>query len=496
MMPCKKGLPCGFEPDGKLAGRGSGLIRRALTFRMVKKRARMSAAKPNRQPMDIHQAMFDLQSWAARWRHWAFEEDRADRSRLDRLAVFLARLLYGIILKFADGQLNRQASSLAYTTLLSLVPLLAVTFSVLTAFGVQNQLEPLLMGYLEPLGEAGLEAGQRIFDFVNNLRVGVLGSLGIVLLFYTVLSLLQKVEEAFNEIWRVPRARGLGRRFSEYLSVILVGPVVIVAGLGVTSSALKLEWFQWLVHIEPFGALMLGLGRAMPYLLICLAFAFMYAFLTNTRVRLIPALAGGVFGGLLWYATGLIFARFVASSTSYSAIYSGFAAAVLFVVWVNVGWLIILVGAQVACYWQNPQRLLPRAAGGGMSESDWSALALTIMILIGRAHYRRAPPWTVDRLAAQCEGASLEVVTEVVEALRRKGLIVASSDEPPVYLPAHDIGVIHLRDVVGVAWREGTTSRPPPAVSEVMRRISVAIEETLQGQTLKDLVLAEEEGGR
>ena len=440
--------------------------------------------------------MFNLPSWIARWRRWAFAEDRAERSRLDRLAVFLTRLLYGVVLKFADGQLNRQASSLAYTTLLSLVPLLAVTFSVLKGFGAQNQLEPLLISYLEPLGEAGLEAGQRILDFVNNLRVGVLGSLGIALLFYTVLSLLQKIEEAFNQIWGVPRARGLGRRFSEYLSVLMVGPVLLFAGLGVVTSALSNDRFQRLAAIEPLGTLIFGLGRVMPYLLICLAFAFMYAFLTNTRVRLIPALAGGVFGGLLWYATGLIFARFVASSTSYSAIYSGFAAAVLFVVWVNVGWLIILVGAQVACYWQNPQRLLPRAAGGGMSESDWSTLALTIMILIGRAHYRRAPPWTVDRLAAQCEGASLEVVTEVVEALRRKRLIVASSDEPPVYLPAHDIGVIHLRDVVGVAWREGTTSRPPPAVSEVMRRISIAIDETLQGQTLKDLVLAEEEGGR
>jgi membrane protein len=123
--------------------------------------------------------MFNLPSWAARWRRWAFAEDRAERSRLDRLAVFLTRLLYGVVLKFADGQLNRQASSLAYTTLLSLVPLLAVTFSVLKGFGAQNQLEPLLISYLEPLGEAGLEAGQRILDFVNNLRVGVLGSLGI-----------------------------------------------------------------------------------------------------------------------------------------------------------------------------------------------------------------------------------------------------------------------------------------------------------------------------
>ncbi len=439
--------------------------------------------------------MSDTQSWTARWRRWAFEEDHAERSRLDRLAVFLTRLLYGVVLKFTDGQLNRQASSLAYTTLLSLVPLLAVTFSVLKGFGVQNQLEPLLMGYLEPMGEAGLEAGHRILDFVENLRVGVLGSLGIALLFYTVLSLLQKVEEAFNEIWGVPRARGLGRRFSDYLSVLLVGPVFIFAGLGVAASALSLEWVRRLAAIEPFGVLILGLGRVMPYLLICMAFAFLYTFLTNTRVRLMPALAGGVFAGVLWYATGLIFARFVANSSSYSAVYSGFAAAVLFVIWVNVGWLIILVGAQVACYWQNPHRLPPRGAGGGSRDSERSALALTIMTLIGRAHYHRDPLWTLNRLVAQCEGSSPEAVTEVVEALRRKGLIVASGDDQPVYLPAHDIGVIGLQDIVAAVRAEGEASCRSPAVREVMSRISAAIGQTLKGQTLKDLVRAEENEG-
>jgi len=439
--------------------------------------------------------MLDVQQWAAWWRREVFEKDNAGRSWFGRLTVFMIRLLYGVILKFADGQLNRQASSLAYTTLLSLVPLLAVTFSVLTGFGVQNQLEPLLMGYLEPLGEAGLEAGHRILGFVNNLRVGVLGSLGIVLLFYTVLSLLQKIEEAFNDIWQAPRARGLGRRFSDYLSVILVGPVFIFAALGVTASAFSNEWVQRIAAIEPFGVLIFGLRRVMPYLLICMAFAFMYAFLTNTRVRLMPALVGGVFAGVLWYATGLVFARFVANSSNYSAIYSGFAAAVLFVIWVNAGWLIILVGAQVACYWQNPHWLARQKAGGGLSDSDQIALALAIMTLIGRAHYRREPLWTLNGLAARCTGSSPEAVTEVVRVLRLKGLIIASNDEPPVYLPAHDIGAISLQDIVAAVREEKETSGQSPAVTAVMSRISAAVGQTLKGQTLKDLVLAEEEGG-
>lgn len=439
--------------------------------------------------------MLDIQQLTAWWRREVFEKDNAQRPWFGRLTVFTIQLLYGVILKFADGQLNRQANSLAYTTLLSLVPLLAVTFSVLKGFGAQNELEPLLLGYLEPLGEAGLEAGHKILEFVNNLRVGVLGSLGIALLFYTVLSLLQKIEEAFNEIWQASSVRGLGRRFSDYLSVVLVGPVFIFAALGGAASALNHEWVQRLVAIEPLGVFIFGLGRVMPYLLICLAFSFMYAFLTNTRVRLVPALVGGVFAGMLWYATGLIFTQFVVNSSNYSAIYSGFAAAVLFVIWVNVGWLIILVGAQVACYWQHPHRLVRQRLGDGLRDSNQSALALAIMTLIGRAHYRREPLWTLNGLAEQCEGAFPEAVTGVVQALQQKRLIVASSDEPPVYLPAHDIGAISLEDIVTAVREEGGASFQLAAVREVMSRISQAVGQSLAGQTLKDLVLAEEEGG-
>ena len=435
--------------------------------------------------------MFDLDSWVDRWRRRIFNDDHAGRSRLYRFGIFLARLVHGIALKFLDGQLNKQASSLAYTTLLSLVPLLAVTFSVLKGFGVQNQLEPILMNYLEPMGQPGLEAGAKILDFVNNLQVGVLGSLGIALLFYTVLSLLQKIEEAFNQIWRTPLGRSWARRFSDYLSVILVGPVFLFAGLSISVSALNNQWVQSLAAVEPFGLLIFGVGRLLPYLLICLTFAFMYAFLTNTRVHLIPALIGGVFAGVLWFAIGLIFAKFVANSSSYSAIYSGFAAAVLFVIWVNIGWLIVLVGAQVACYWQNPHWLIPQGPDGKIGGREQSALALTVMMLVGDAHYHRNPPWSLERLAGQCEETPREIVAEVIDMLQEKGFLVASDDQPPFYLPANDISTINLRDIVKAAREQGETDQHSDVVGEIVSRIDAAIDRALEEQTLKDLVSAE-----
>lgn len=438
--------------------------------------------------------MPDIQQLTEQWHRQIFEEDHAKRSRLYRFGIFLARLIHGIALKFIDGQLNRQASSLAYTTLLSLVPLLAVTFSVLKGFGVQNELEPILMNYLEPMGAAGREAGTKILDFVDNLQVGVLGSLGIALLFYTVLSLLQKIEEAFNQIWRTPLGRSWARRFSDYLSVILVGPVFLFAGLGISMSALNNEWIRHVAAIEPFGLLIFGLGRLVPYLLICLIFAFMYAFLTNTRVRWDSALVGGVFAGVLWFAVGLVFAKFVANSSNYSAIYSGFAAAVLFVIWVNVGWLIVLVGAQVACYWQNPDWLMPQGPKVRTSGREQSALALTVMMLVGDAHYHHGPLWSLDRLTDQCEEVPRDIVAEVVSALQEKGLLIASDDQPSFYFPAKDISTILLRDIVKVMREEGETRRYADAVSMLINEIDAGIDQALQDRTLKDLVLAGRRG--
>jgi len=214
--------------------------------------------------------------------------------------VFSIRLITGILGKFQDEKLHLQSTSLAYTTLLSLVPFLAVTFSVLKGFGVQNQLEPMLMQSLEPLGDKGAEIGRHILTYVGNLNFAVLGSFGIALLFWTVISLLTRVEQTFNTIWHVPDVRGWTRRFSDYLSVALVGPVFVFAALGVTAIVFHNENVHRVVDNEYLARLIIGLGRLVPYLLVGLAFAFLYAFLTNYRVRLIPALTGGIFAGVAW----------------------------------------------------------------------------------------------------------------------------------------------------------------------------------------------------
>jgi membrane protein len=127
-----------------------------------------------------------------------------------------------------DGMITLRAMSLVYTTLLSMVPLLAVSISVLKGFGVHDQLEPTLTSILAPLGEQSAEISAHIVGFVDNMKIGVLGALGLGLLIYTAVSLIQKIEAAFNYTWRLQNSRSLMQRFSDYLSVIMVGPVLMI----------------------------------------------------------------------------------------------------------------------------------------------------------------------------------------------------------------------------------------------------------------------------
>ena len=244
-------------------------------------------------------------------------------------AVTTLRVIYVVVRDLADGQLTLRAMSLVYTTLLSMVPLLAVSFSVLKAFGVHNQIEPMLLNLLAPLGDKGVEITTRIIGFVDNMKAGLLGSLGLAFLIYTVISLLQKIERTFNFTWHVTQNRPFAQRFSDYLSVVLIGPVLVFSAIGITASVLSMDVVQKLAAIEPFGNLIELGSRLVPYLLIIAAFAFIYIFIPNTKVRAGSALVGGLVAGILWETTGWVFASFIVTSTKYTAIYSTFATLIM-----------------------------------------------------------------------------------------------------------------------------------------------------------------------
>jgi membrane protein len=410
-----------------------------------------------------------------------------------------ARTLWLLGRELSEGQLTMRAMSLVYTTLLSLVPLLAVSFSVLKAFGVQNQLEPALLNFLAPLGPKGEEISATIIGFVNNMRVGVLGSVGLGMLLYTVVSLIQKVERAFNYTWRLPQNRRFMKRFSDYLSVLLIGPVLVFSALGATASIMSNQMVQDLAHISVLGWIIDSVGALIPYLFVIAAFTFAYLFVPNTRVRLGPAITGAIVAGVLWQSIGWGFASFVVGSTKYAAIYSGFAILILFMIWLYLAWLILLIGASIAFYQQHPEYLnLPRskAACPGNRMREW--IGLYSLAQIARQHFNGAPPLGAEYLAGRL-GVSPQPVQEAIDLLQDQGLLVPLNADPETYLPARAAETLPL-DAILAALRRSDERMPieqasaplEQAVDGLIKALERAHTQNLEGLTLRDLILQTE----
>ncbi len=413
--------------------------------------------------------------------------------------LWLLRTGFVLTREAMEGQLNLRAMSLVFTTLLSMVPLLAVSFSVLKAFGVHNQAEPILLGLFEPLGERGMEVTSQVIGFVDNIKVGVLGSLGIGLLIYTVVSLIQKVESAFNYTWRVGQTRSFARRFSTYLSTIIIGPVLLFTALGLMATLMNSSAVQFIVSIEPFGSLYRVIGLMVPTLLIIAAFTFAYAFIPNTSVKLGAALTGGVVAGLLWNLTGKVFATFIVASTNYTAIYSSFAIILFAMMWLYISWLIVLIGASVAFYQQHPEYLDAERRGNTLSNRSKERLALLIMSLIGENFYNNRPPWSLDAMARRLQ-VSADALEILLKDLEGGGLLVQTDTDPPTYVPAQPLETTTVKRVLdlvrsaddGFLLNIAANTRVGD-VDEIINKIDHAVEEALGGQTVKDLGLLKPE---
>jgi membrane protein len=403
----------------------------------------------------------------------------------------LVRFVYAVLRDAVVGNLPMRAMGLVYITILSIVPLLAISFSVLRGFGFHKQMEPLLYEFLAPLGDKGIELTNQIVGFVDNVQGYVGAAVGaLVLLLYTTLSMAEKVEDSINFVWRVERSRNVARRLSEFLSVILLGPVVMVTAISLIAAAESTMVIQELRGIEAIGQTLLFAGKLVPYLLVVAGFSFVYWFLPNTRVHLFAALVGGLAGGLLWAASGTLFATFVVNSVRTMSIYATFAVVIIALIWLYLCWLILLVGAQVAFYVQHPEHLrlgFRRVTLGGRRREE---IALSLMSLIAQRFRDGSERPQMQDIADELALPSL-VIGAVGQRLESAGLLTRTQKDE--MLPGRDPGQIRLNEVLAAVrepqamdvFPEGNW---PTSVKHVATRISSAIEQSLGNQSLYDLL--------
>lgn len=407
-----------------------------------------------------------------------------------RIVVVALRYLYAMLRDFFSGQLTMRAMSLVYTTLLSVVPLLAFSFAILKGFGIFNELEPYLAEVLAPLGEQGTEIANQILTLVENVKGSVLGGLGLTVFLYTAITTVQKVEESFNYVWYVSKPRSFARRFTEYMVVLLVGPLLMVTAIGILTSIQSVTVVQYILNNEALGPVVVLAGKMVPYLLISGVFTFLYMFMPNTRVNFTSALAGGIAGGFIWATVGAIFTTFVLYASRRLEIYAGFAVAITTLIWLYLNWLILLIGAQLAFYHQNPAFLRIGRQEPRLSNSMRERVALNVMFHIGNAFRNPGETITAGEISERTKIPQI-ALTPIISALEEAGLVMSTEHEK--LLPGREMCRTRLADILDVVRMRGETgSLREPHWSGSVRKLGGAldnaVDEIVGERTLSDLL--------
>jgi membrane protein len=379
----------------------------------------------------------------------------------------LARLLrilrypYAILRDVIGGELTLRATGLVYATLLALIPLIALSFAVLKAFGAHREMEPFLLEFFRPVGDAGPQIVHRLMELAEKVSGGLVGVVGLVLLLWTLVGTVKKIEDSMNFVWRVRRARSIPRRVMEFVALVTIGPLVVATVIAFSKLAFD-SVASYTQEITLGAQAMQTLIWLAPYAIVTGLFTAIYVLMPNTRVRFLPALGGALAAGILWAATGKAFTAMVIYTSRLTLVYAGFAVVVAVFLWTYLGWLILLAGAQLAFYLQNPNYLRLGHSLLRLSGNEQERLALDIMARVAEGHRAGDPPWTLEKLSRALALPGI-AIADMAEHLERNGLL-AQADDGKLF-PGREISSITLAEIIHSARTRRTGHDPHPRLS-------------------------------
>ena len=393
---------------------------------------------------------------------WRIQARKLSRRKLSYINPL--RVLLLAIRRFFENKCELRASALTVYTLLSIVPVVAMAFGVAKGFGLEKLLESQLLAKLE--GQP--EVADRLLAFsrslLENTKGGAIAGVGVAVLFWSVVKVLGNIESALNDIWGIPRARNLGRKLADYLSVMMICPVLLI----IASSATLLVTTQITAMIEKLAFLGYAAGviifliKLLPYTVIWFLFTFMYVFMPNTKVQLKSAMWGGILAGTIYQLTQFAYIKFQVGVSSYGAIYGSFAALPLFLAWLQLSWLIVLFGAEVSFAHQNVAVYEFAADCADLSHRFKRTVALFITQHCVKAfvHGQNAP--TAEEIAQELEIPIRLVRSTIFELTEARILaeIRLSDSELIGYQPGCPIDQLTVTKILGALDRHGADTLP------------------------------------
>ena len=414
---------------------------------------------------------------------------RLQARKLNRRELFYInplRILLLAIRRFFEDKCELRASALTFYTLLSIVPVVAMAFGVAKGFGLEKILETQLLAKLE--GQP--EIADRLLGFsrslLENTKGGAIAGVGVAVLFWSVIKVLGNIESALNDIWGIPRARALGRKLADYLSVMMICPVllIIASSTTVVVTTQITAMVEKLAFLGPAGGVIIFLIKLLPYTVIWFLFTFMYVFMPNTKVQLKSGIWGGILAGTIYQLTQFAYIKFQIGVSSYGAIYGSFAALPLFLAWLQLSWLIVLFGAEVSFAHQNVAAYEFAADCANLSHRFKRTVALFITHHCVKAfvHAQNAP--TAEAIAQELEIPIRLVRSTIFELTEARILaeIRLGESEAVAYQPGCPLDQLTISKILGALDRHGADTLPlaeSPSLDK-LREIARKFDEILE----------------
>lgn len=417
-----------------------------------------------------------------------------------RKKMFFIKQLRVVILTlrgFNEDLCSLRASALTFYSLLSIVPVFALVFGIAKGFGTDKPLEKQLLDKFPGQEEVLIQVIEFARTLLEPTKGGMLAGIGLAILFWIVIKLLSNIERSFNDIWGIKESRSTLRKITDYFSIMLICPVLILMSSGITVFIITqikqiTEKFTFLGFFSP---LIFFSFKLLPYGVICGVFTFIYIFMPNTKVKFLSGLIAGVIAGITYQFAQWGYINFQVGVAKYNAIYGSFAALPLFLIWLQISWLIVLFGAEISFALQNLDTYEFEPDCSRVSTSFKKLLSLQTAHLIVMNFSDAHKPLTANQISHILE-IPLRLVNHILYELVECGVAVETKTKDDLefaYQPARSINILTIKYVIDALDNNGTAdipvvkNREQKILSESLQAFNDTIEKSPANRLLKDI---------
>ena len=406
-----------------------------------------------------------------------------------RFLVRFLRTAHLVIRGIKHDNIPLHASALTLGALISIVPIIAVMFSMVRGFGWgEEDVEAMMGDWMEDMPEEFQNFIMQMLEQYAQVNVAAMGGIFLVIVLFIVIKMLGGIEEAFNRVWYISDSRNILRKISNYISVLVIVPILVVAASAATAVvdtflAEQMEAVAWIYR---------SLLRVGPILAVWLAFTFLYMFVPNTQVKLGPGLISGFVGALMWLSWQSFYITFQVGVSKYNAIYGTFASVPIFLGWLYVSWIILLLGAEVAFAIQNSETYKMERSALNASIRSKLLVAVGIMQQAGKAMSGSGHVFVASEFAKDRK-VSIRLVSEVVRLFERAGLMAALAERPGTFVLMKSPELLKVKDVIDTILQDGSNPEDmgldhlDEKVGKVLADMNTGLEHSLEQMTVKEL---------